>query len=202
MAKFQRKDLRDIIGESCTEEIENRIMALHLGVVDQMKDDIAKYKAEAEKLPGVQKELDDMKAEQKNGYKEKYNAEHKAFEEYKAGIAAKEAKTAKDAAVRKYISEHDFDGKKISGDNLDIAMMAIAGLIDGVELEGEKLKKTEAIDSVMTSKLARLASADKTVGIPPATPPGNNGTGTKPISRAAQLEAQYHANLYGEAKKE
>ena len=31
---------------------------------------------------------------------------------------------------------------------------------------------------------------------------GNNGTGTKPISRAAQLEAQYHANLYGEAKKE
>ena len=67
MAKFQRKDLRDIIGESCTEDIENRIMALHLGVVDQMKDDIAKYKAEAEKLPGVQKELDDMKAEQKNG---------------------------------------------------------------------------------------------------------------------------------------
>ena len=53
MAKFTRAEIRRIIGEACTDEIENNLVALHLGVVDPLKDDVAKYKAEAEKLPGV-----------------------------------------------------------------------------------------------------------------------------------------------------
>ena len=33
---------------------------------DAGKDDLTKYKADAEKLPGVQKELDDLKADRKS----------------------------------------------------------------------------------------------------------------------------------------
>ncbi len=51
MAKFTRAEIRNILGEACTEEIENRLVALHLGVVDPLKDDLTKYKADAEKLP-------------------------------------------------------------------------------------------------------------------------------------------------------
>ena len=80
MAKFTRAEIRNILGEACTEEIENRLVALHLGVVDPLKDDLTKYKADAEKLPGVQKELDDLKAAGDGGYKEKYEKEHSAFE--------------------------------------------------------------------------------------------------------------------------
>ena len=63
MAKFTRAEIRKIIGESCTDEIENQLVALHLGVVDPLKDDVTRYKADAEKLPGVQKDLDDLKAQ-------------------------------------------------------------------------------------------------------------------------------------------
>ena len=44
MAKFTRADLRRILGEAHTEDIENQIVALHLGVVDPLKDQIATYK--------------------------------------------------------------------------------------------------------------------------------------------------------------
>ena len=100
MAKFTRAEIRNILGEACTEEIENRLVALHLGVVDPLKDDLTKYKADAEKLPGVQKELDDLKAAGDGGYKEKYEKEHSAFETYKSDVTAKESKAAKEKAVR------------------------------------------------------------------------------------------------------
>ena len=76
MAKFTRAEIRKIIGEGCTDEIENQLVALHLGVVDPLKDDVTRYKADAEKLPGVQKELDDLKAQGDGGYKAKYISIH------------------------------------------------------------------------------------------------------------------------------
>ena len=117
MAKFTRAEIRNILGDACTEEIENRLVALHLGVVDPLKDDLTKYKADAEKLPGVQKELDDLKAAGDGGYKEKYEKEHSAFEAFKTDITAKESKAAKERAVRAY-----FESKNITGANLDLAM--------------------------------------------------------------------------------
>lgn len=99
MAKFTRAEIRKIIGESCTDEIENQLVALHLGVVDPLKDDVTRYKADAEKLPGVQKELDDLKGKGDDGYKEKYESEHKAFEDYKTSVAAEKTTAAKERAL-------------------------------------------------------------------------------------------------------
>lgn len=62
MAKFTRAEIRAIIGEACTDEIENKLVALHLGVVDPLKDDLQKYKTEAEKIPGIQRQLDEARA--------------------------------------------------------------------------------------------------------------------------------------------
>ena len=59
MAKFTRADIRAIIGESCTDDMENKLIALHLGVVDPLKDDVQRYKADAEKLPGLQRQLEE-----------------------------------------------------------------------------------------------------------------------------------------------
>lgn len=98
MPKFTRSDIRKILGEAHTEEIENQIMALHLGVVDSLKDDISKYKTDAEKLPSVQAELDKLKDPTKDGGDAAKI--QKAFDDYKAEVAAKEAKAAKEAVLR------------------------------------------------------------------------------------------------------
>lgn len=153
MAKFTRAEIRNILGEACTEEIENRLVALHLGVVDPLKDDLTKYKADAEKLPGVQKELDDLKAAGDGGYKEKYEKEHSDFEAFKTDITAKESKAAKEKAVRAY-----FESKNITGTNLDLAMRGCGEEMAALELDGEKIKDTQALDALVDGAYKGLVS--------------------------------------------
>jgi hypothetical protein len=153
MAKFTRAEIRNILGEACTEEIENRLVALHLGVVDPLKDDLTKYKADAEKLPGVQKELDDLKAAGDGGYKEKYEKEHSAFETYKSDVTKKESKAAKEKAVRAY-----FESKNITGANLDLAMRGCGEEMAALELDGEKIKDTKSLDALVDGTYKGLVS--------------------------------------------
>ena len=153
MAKFTRAEIRNILGDACTEEIENRLVALHLGVVDPLKDDLTKYKADAEKLPGVQKQLDDLKAAGDGGYKEKYEKEHSAFEAFKTDITAKESKAAKEKAVRAY-----FESKNITGANLDLAMRGCGEEMAALELDGEKIKDTKSLDALVDGTYKRLVS--------------------------------------------
>lgn len=153
MAKFTRAEIRNILGEACTEEIENRLVALHLGVVDPLKDDLTKYKADAEKLPSVQKQLDDLKAAGDGGYQEKYEKEHKAFEDFKANVTAKESKAAKEKAVRAY-----FESKNITGANLDLAMRGCGEELSALELDGEKIKDTKSLDALVDGTYKGLVS--------------------------------------------
>lgn len=153
MAKFTRAEIRNILGEACTEEIENRLVALHLGVVDPLKDDLTKYKADAEKLPSIQKQLDDLKAAGDGGYKEKYENEHSAFEAFKTDITAKESKAAKEKAVRAY-----FESKNITGANLDLAMRGCGEEMAALELDGEKIKDTKSLDALVDGTYKGLVS--------------------------------------------
>ena len=153
MAKFTRAEIRNILGDACTEEIENRLVALHLGVVDPLKDDLAKYKADAEKLSSVQKQLDDLKAAGDGGYKEKYEKEHSAFEAFKTDITEKESKAAKEKAVRAY-----FESKNITGANLDLAMRGCGEEMAALELDGEKIKDTKSLDALVDGTYKGLVS--------------------------------------------
>ena len=153
MAKFTRAEIRNILGEACTEEIENRLVALHLGVVDPLKDDLTRYKTDAEKLSGVQKQLDDLKAAGDGGYKEKYEKEHSAFEAFKTDITAKESKAAKEKAVRAY-----FESKNITGANLDLAMRGCGEEMAALELDGEKIKDTKSLDALVDGTYKGLVS--------------------------------------------
>lgn len=153
MAKFTRAEIRNILGDACTEEIENRLVALHLGVVDPLKDDLTKYKADAEKLPSVQKELDDLKEAGDGGYKEKYEKEHSAFEAFKTDITAKESKAAKEKAVRAY-----FESKNITGANLDLAMRGCGEEMAALEMDGEKIKDTKSLDALVDGTYKGLVS--------------------------------------------
>nr|DAV17893.1 MAG TPA: hypothetical protein [Caudoviricetes sp.] len=170
MAKFTRAEIRNILGDACTEEIENRLVALHLGVVDPLKDDLTKYKADAEKLLCVQKELDDLKAAGDGGYKEKYEKEHSDFEAYKSDVTKKESKAAKEKAVRAY-----FESKNITGANLDLAMRGCGEEMAALELDGEKIKDTKALDALVDGTYKGLVSTTQTKGANPANPPANTG---------------------------
>lgn len=196
MAKFSRGEIRKILGDVCTDEIENQLVALHLGVVDPLKDDLAKYKADAEKLESVEAELNTLKNKPDDGYKEKYEKEHSDFEAYKQDVEAKATRAVKEKAVRAY-----FEGKNITGTNLEIAMKGAKEEIDALVMEGDKIKDTKALDDLVAGTYAGLVVKTMPVGAPRVNPPANNPAPEKPVSRAAELAAKYHENLYGKAKE-
>ena len=155
-----------------TDEQVDTIIEAHTDTVDGLKADVSKYKADAEKLPGVQKELDDLKAAGDGGYKEKYEKEHSAFETYKSDVTAKESKAAKEKAVRAY-----FESKNITGANLDLAMRGCGEEMAALEMDGEKIKDTKSLDALVDGTYKGLVSTTLTKGANPATPPANTGGG-------------------------
>ena len=159
-------------GMNLTDEQVESIIELHLETVNGLKTDIDKYKADAEKLPSVQKELDDLKAAGDGGYKEKYEKVKKEFDDYKSDVSAKETKTAKEKAVRAY-----YESKNITGKSLDIAMRGSAAEIDAVELENGKIKDASALDELISGTFAGLVSKTTVTGAKTDTPPANSGSG-------------------------
>ena len=183
-------------GMGLTDEQVDTIIEAHTDTVDGLKADVSKYKADAEKLPSVQKQLDDLKAAGDGGYKEKYEKEHKAFEDYKSDITAKESKAAKEKAVRAY-----FEGKNITGANLDLAMRGCGEEMAALELDGDKIKDTKSLDALVEGAYKGLVSTTQTKGANPANPPANAGGGTMTkdqimeIKDRAERRAAIAANL-------
>ena len=140
-------------GMGLTDEQVDTIIEAHTDTVDGLKADVTRYKADAEKLPGVQKQLDDLKAAGDGGYKEKYETEHSAFEAFKTDITAKESKAAKEKAVRAY-----FESKNITGANLDLAMRGCGEEMSALELDGEKIKDTKSLDDLVDGTYKSLVS--------------------------------------------
>lgn len=153
-----------------TDEQIDSIIEMHTETVDGLKEKLKAAEEKSNKLDGVQKELDDLKANPGEDYKAKYEAEKKAFADYKADQTAKETKAAKEAAVKAY-----FEGKSITGANLAIAMRGARDEIAGIELDGTSIKDTSALDALVSGEFAGLVVKTTTQGAATATPPANTG---------------------------
>lgn len=160
-------------GMGLTDEQVDTIIEAHTDTVDGLKSEVSKYKADAEKLPTVQKELDDLKAKGDDGWKEKHDKVKKDFDDYKNGVESEKSKAAKEKAARAY-----FEGKNIIGKSLELAMRASAAEIAGLELDGEKIKDTAVLDGLVAGDLAALVGSTVVRGNNPANPPANNGSGS------------------------
>lgn len=153
-----------------TDEQIDSIIEMHTETVDGLKDKLKTAAEKANKLDDVQKELDGLKANSGDDYKAKYEAEKKAFADYKADQTAKETKAAKEKAVKAY-----FEGKNITGANLDIAMRGCRDEIGAIELDGDKIKDTAALDALVSGTFAGLIVTKTVQGAQTANPPANNG---------------------------
>jgi hypothetical protein len=154
-----------------TDEQVDSIIEMHSETVDGLKADVQKYRGEAEKLPSVQQELDDLKAKGDDGWKERHDAVKKELDDYRAEIAGKEARAAKETAVRALL-----ESKGISGKNLTIAMRGLGAEIEAAELDGDKIKDTKAFDDLIEGDLSGLVTKIGEAGAPePANPISNTG---------------------------
>lgn len=159
------------------EDKVEQIIEAHAATVDGLQADLEKAQADAKSLPGLQKELQEAKAAlsaaKDDGWKERHDALKKKFEDYKSDISAREAKAAKESAVRAY-----FESKGITGKALGVAMRGSAAEIAAVELgDGGKLKDTAALDALVDGDFSGLVGHTHTQGADTPNPPANEGAG-------------------------
>ena len=103
------------------EEQITSIIEMHTETVDGLKEKLKAATAKADQYDAVKTELDGLKGGNES-WKAKYDALQKTFDSYKNEIVQKEAKAAKESAVKAY-----FEGKGITGANLEIASKAQKG---------------------------------------------------------------------------
>lgn len=187
-------------GMGLTEEQIESVIEEHTAVTNDLKDEIKKYREDADKLPGVQKELDDMKKStgENDDWKGKYEQEHKDFEAYKTSVTAEQTLNKVKEAYKALLKSANVDDKRID------TIMKVTDFKDKKldkdgKLEGEKdlteSIKTEWKDFIVTKREA---------GAPVENPLGGNANNAGLSADAAfirQRAAARHAGTYGEVKK-
>lgn len=161
-------------GMGLTDEQVDTIIEAHAETVDGLKSDIAKYEGDAKKLPGVQKELNELKAAGDGGYKEKYEKEKKAFEDFKNEQTAKETRKAKENAYRELLKAAGVSEKRIP------AILKVTDL-NSVELEGDKVKDADKLTETVKADWADFIESTNTSGADTNNPPANNTGDSKDL---------------------
>lgn len=179
-----------------TEEQQKTIIDANAETLKEIREERDRYKADAEKLPGVLKQLNDLKAEIPAKYvpREDHDKTVAEYQQYKADITAKETKAAKESAVRAY-----YESKQITGGNLEIAMRGSGGEIAAVELDEKgKIKDTTDLDALVGAGGAFASLVGRPTGarIDTGAPLTGSVQPAQP-SRAAQLYQQHYTALYG-----
>ena len=147
----------------------DQIIEAHAETVDGLKADVSKYKGDAEKLPDVQKELDELKAAGDGGYKEKYEKEHEAFEDFKKAQKGKETKEAKEKAFRSLLKDVGVSEKRMD------SIIKVTDF-DGFSLgEDGKIKDADKLTESVKAEWSDFIVQTQTTGVHTPTPPSNGG---------------------------
>ena len=159
---FTRSTIRNLAKDSGVElpkELEDALVSEHLTARDAYADE--QVKAELAKQP----------TEKAGSVKdsEEYKTLDKAFKDYKAEVAAKETKAAKEAAYRAILKDANLSEKGIE--------KAIKyAEWDKIELEADgKLKSASDHIKAAKEEWAEYVTTTTTTGAKTSTPPENNG---------------------------
>ena len=149
------------------------IISEHVDAVDALKKERDSYKEDAEKLPDVQKKLDEATAAAKEAgsdkYKLKYDALKEEYDKYKSDIDNKATHAAKETAYRKILKAAGVAEKRID------SVIRVSD-IDGIELdESGKVKDAETLTNSVKSEWADFIVTEHVTGAQTSNPPADNG---------------------------
>lgn len=160
-----------------TNEQVDSIIELHTETVNALKADIDKYKEAAEKLPDVQRQLEEANSKLKNSddYKGKYETEKAAHDKLKTEVQNKETTAKKSTAFKAMLKEKGYS------DNAITKITKYGGYVDGVELDDDgKLTNSDKLMSAVESEWSEYKPQAGTQRHTPVTPPvGGKAVPTK-----------------------
>lgn len=183
-----------------------QIITAHLETVNPLKQERDTLKVDAEKLPGVQRELDVANGKLKEyedndeagSWKSKYDTVvsekqklQTDFDNYKADISAKELTAKKASAYRSLLKQAGISEKRIDSVMKVSDMKAIELEDDGTIKDAKELTKT------IKTEWADFIGTTQTHGASVSNPPENNGGSAGVNTRAAEIAKAHYARIYG-----
>lgn len=178
----------------------DQIIEEHTESTDALKQQRDEYKAKAEAKATASTEPKPKDPEPSDGYKAKYDAEKKAFEDYKANIAAEKAEADKRAKYRELIVKAGVDSKRVDS-VLKVSDLSEIKVKDGAIEGADDLVKTIKED------WADFIPTTQKVGANAPNPPKNDGGAKKleditkmqdPVARQEALAKYIEAQNEGE----
>ena len=149
----------------------------HAETVDGLKDELEKYKADAKKLPEVTAELEKLKEAVKNDrtdeLQKKYDKLKAEFDEYKSDVKGKEVQATKSKAYRSLLKEVGVSEKRID------SIMKVTDLSTIDFDDDNKIVDAEKVTESIKNEWSDFIPVIEKKGVKVATPPANNGGGTK-----------------------
>lgn len=154
-----------------TEEQVDSIIDAHTETLDGLKNEVAKYKADAEKLPDIQKELDDLKKGGGEDYKARYEAEKAAHDKTRADYEAKETAATNERLFRAELTAAGITGKR-ADQIVKLTDMSAFKVKDGA------YEDAKAVQDHIRTEYSEFVPETITRGADVPTPPSNTGGNT------------------------
>ena len=165
---FTRKFLKSM---GLTDEQVDSIMEEHVLVTDGLKEQVQLYKKDAERLPKVQKDLDDLKANTADydEWKKKYEDEHTAYEGFKKNVEETEKANKVKSAYRALLKAQNIDEKRID------SILKVTNLAEKKLGEDGKFEDEKSIAESIKAEWKDFIVSTEERGTPVETPPANSG---------------------------
>lgn len=164
-----RKMLEDM---GLTEEQVDSIIEGHNDTVKGLKKEIKSLNEQAEKVDGLEEEIETLKKDKETSekeWKDKFDKEHKNFEDYKESVVGKELESKVKGAYRKKLKEKGINEKTIE---------SILGVTDfkvmKVDAEGN-LEDSDNLEKEIETKWGGFIPEEKISGAGNPKPPKNVG---------------------------
>ena len=159
---------------------QDQIIEAHTETVDGLKQQIAQYKTDAEKLPEVQAALDKAKEAAKESGE--YDKLKKEYDDYKAEVAKEKAHAAKQAALREIAKDA---GLSEAG----IAKVLKYHDYDKMELDDKgAVKEKAALLKGLKEEWPEYIQTTETKGAETATPPSGGKPARKTVEEIMAIE--------------
>ena len=154
-----------------TDEQVSGIIEAHTETVEGLKNEAARYKSEADKLPEVQRKLDEAKEAAKNSGD--YAKLKKEFDDYKADVANKETLAAKKAVLSKIAKDAGLSEAGVAK-----ALKYTDWATVELDEKGEA-KDSKALLKSLKEEWPEYIKTTNTAGANTANPPAGNGKSYK-----------------------
>ena len=147
----------------------DQIIEAHTEVTDALKTENEGLKKKAADYDTVKKELDTLKANPTDDWKDKHDKVKKEFDDYKNGIESEKTLASKKNAVKSIIESVGIKDPAI------VELIMLKTKYDDIQLDGDKIKDAETLTNTIKTDYSAYVEKDSKGGAKVDNPPKNNG---------------------------